>query len=204
MIPLMAEGKILPYLDIPFQHSSPRILKLMKRPAASAKTLERMRAWRKLCPELTIRSTFIVGFPGETDAEFEELLDFLDAAQLDRVGAFAYSPVDGAKANELPDAVPEAGQAGTPRTLHGDAGADQRGEAAAQDRHDRRRAGRSCRCATAPSRAPAPMRRRSTACCASSMAHKLKPGQFVQVRVEAADEHDLAGELARDPDAMRG
>ena len=97
----------MPYLDIPFQHSSPRILKLMKRPAASAKTLERVRAWRRECPDLTLRSTFIVGFPGETDDEFEELLAFLDEAQLDRVGAFAYSPVDGAKANDLPDAVPE-------------------------------------------------------------------------------------------------
>ncbi|MCI1730719.1 MAG: 30S ribosomal protein S12 methylthiotransferase RimO [Chiayiivirga sp.] len=106
-IPLMAEGKILPYLDIPFQHASPRVLKLMKRPGAVNKTLERIQRWRAICPELTIRSTFIVGFPGETEAEFEELLDFLDEAQLDRVGAFAYSPVDGAKANELPDPVNE-------------------------------------------------------------------------------------------------
>jgi ribosomal protein S12 methylthiotransferase len=107
VIPLMAEGKILPYLDVPFQHASPRILKLMKRPGNIEKTLERIRAWRKMCPDLTIRSTFIVGFPGETDAEFEELLDFLGEAQLDRVGAFAYSPVGGARANELPDPVPE-------------------------------------------------------------------------------------------------
>ena len=107
VIPLMAEGRILPYLDIPFQHASPRILKLMKRPAHAEKTLERVHAWRKGCPDLVVRSTFIVGFPGETDAEFEELLDFLRGAQLDRVGAFAYSPVGGAKANELPDPVPE-------------------------------------------------------------------------------------------------
>ena len=107
IIPLMADGKILPYLDIPFQHASPRILKLMKRPGAVEKTLERIRRWRDVCPELTIRSTFIVGFPGETDAEFESLLAFLDEAELDRVGAFAYSPVDGAAANALPDAVPE-------------------------------------------------------------------------------------------------
>ena len=107
VIPLMAEGKILPYLDIPFQHASPRVLRLMKRPGAVDKTLERVQRWRAMCPELTIRSTFIVGFPGETEAEFEELLDFLDEAQLDRVGAFAYSPVDGAKANDLPDPVPE-------------------------------------------------------------------------------------------------
>lgn len=107
VIPLMAEGKVLPYLDIPFQHASPRILKLMKRPGAVDKTLERVQRWRAMCPELTLRSTFIVGFPGETEAEFESLLDFLDEAQLDRVGAFAYSPVDGAAANALPDPVPE-------------------------------------------------------------------------------------------------
>jgi len=107
VIPLMAEGKLLPYLDVPFQHASPRILKLMKRPGAVDKTLERIKRWRDICPELAIRSTFIVGFPGETEDEFEELLDFLDEAQLDRVGAFAYSPVDGASANDLPGAVPE-------------------------------------------------------------------------------------------------
>ena len=108
VIPLMAEGKILPYLDIPFQHASPRILKLMKRPASSQNNLDRIRAWRSICPDLTIRSTFIVGFPGETEEEFQELLDFLTEAQLDRVGCFTYSPVDGAAANDLPDAIPEA------------------------------------------------------------------------------------------------
>ncbi|MBY4598480.1 30S ribosomal protein S12 methylthiotransferase RimO [bacterium BD-1] len=107
VIPLMAEGKVLPYLDIPFQHASPRILKLMKRPGAVDKTLERIRRWRDICPELTIRSTFIVGFPGETEEDFEQLLSFLDQAELDRVGAFAYSPVEGASANDLPGAVPE-------------------------------------------------------------------------------------------------
>ena len=107
IIPLMAEGRLLPYLDIPFQHASPRILKLMKRPGAVDRTLERVKRWRDICPDITIRSTFIVGFPGETQAEFEQLLDFLDEAELDRVGAFAYSPVDGAKANDLPDPVPE-------------------------------------------------------------------------------------------------
>ncbi len=107
VIPLMAEGKILPYLDIPFQHASSRILKLMKRPAASQNNLERIRAWREVCPDITLRSTFIVGFPGETEQEFEELLDFLDEAQLDRVGCFAYSPVKGAVANDLPDSIPE-------------------------------------------------------------------------------------------------
>ncbi|CAB1368770.1 30S ribosomal protein S12 methylthiotransferase RimO [Denitratisoma oestradiolicum] len=107
LIPLMAEGKILPYLDVPFQHASPRILKLMKRPASAEKVLERIQAWRREVPDLTIRSTFITGFPGETEAEFNELLDFLDEAQIDRVGAFAYSAVDGASANELPNPVPE-------------------------------------------------------------------------------------------------
>ncbi|MEX2130811.1 MAG: 30S ribosomal protein S12 methylthiotransferase RimO [Pseudohongiellaceae bacterium] len=107
VVPLMAEGKVLPYLDIPFQHASSRILKLMKRPAAAEDNLARIRAWREICPQLTLRSTFIVGFPGETDAEFNELLDFLEQAQLDRVGCFKYSPVEGARANALPDPVPE-------------------------------------------------------------------------------------------------
>jgi len=105
IIPLMAEGKILPYLDIPFQHANRRILKLMKRPGSSDRVLERIAKWRKICPELVIRSTFIVGFPGETEEEFEELLEFLEEAQLDRVGCFKYSPVEGATANELPDHV---------------------------------------------------------------------------------------------------
>jgi len=107
VIPLMAEGKILPYLDVPFQHASPRVLKAMKRPANSENNLTRIKAWRADCPDITIRSTFIVGFPGETDAEFEHLLDFLREAKLDRVGCFEYSAVDGAKANELADAVPD-------------------------------------------------------------------------------------------------
>ncbi|MBU71386.1 MULTISPECIES: 30S ribosomal protein S12 methylthiotransferase RimO [Spongiibacter] len=107
VIPLMAEGKILPYLDIPFQHASPRILKLMKRPGNQEKTLERIKAWREICPDLVIRSTFIVGFPGETEEDFQMLLDWLEEAQLDRVGCFQYSPVEGATANELPDPVPE-------------------------------------------------------------------------------------------------
>ena len=107
LIPLMAEGHILPYLDIPMQHASERILRAMKRPAASERMLERIRRWREICPELVLRSTFIVGFPGETEEDFDQLLDFLQEAQLDRVGAFAYSPVEGAAANALPGAVPE-------------------------------------------------------------------------------------------------
>ena len=107
VVPLMADGKILPYLDIPFQHANSRILKLMKRPAASENNLARIQAWREICPDITLRSTFIVGFPGETEAEFTELLDFLTEAKLDRVGCFAYSPVKGAAANALPDPIPE-------------------------------------------------------------------------------------------------
>ena len=107
VIPLMRDGKILPYLDIPLQHASPRILKLMKRPGSVERTLERIQKWREICPEITLRSTFIVGFPGETEEEFQMLLDFIDKAELDRVGCFKYSPVEGAKANELPDPVPE-------------------------------------------------------------------------------------------------
>jgi ribosomal protein S12 methylthiotransferase len=105
VIPLMADGKILPYLDIPFQHANERILKLMKRPASSENVLKRIQQWRSVCPDITLRSTFIVGFPGETEEEFEELLDFIEAAQLDRVGAFKYSPVEGAVANDLPDHI---------------------------------------------------------------------------------------------------
>jgi ribosomal protein S12 methylthiotransferase len=107
VIPLMAEGKLLPYLDVPFQHGSPRILKLMKRPAHAENTLARIGRWREICPELTLRSTFIVGFPGETEQDFQMLLDWLAEARLDRVGCFRYSPVAGAAANALPDHVPE-------------------------------------------------------------------------------------------------
>jgi ribosomal protein S12 methylthiotransferase len=107
ILPLMADGLILPYLDVPFQHGSPRVLKRMRRPAAAEDNLERIAAWRRICPDLTIRSTFIVGFPGETEEDFDTLLDFLEQAQLDRVGCFTYSPVEGARANELDGAVPE-------------------------------------------------------------------------------------------------
>ena len=107
VIPLMAEGKVLPYLDVPFQHASPSILKAMKRPASSENNLARVRGWRDVCPDITIRSTFVVGFPGETEADFQQLLAFLEEAKLDRVGCFAYSPVEGAKANELDGHVPE-------------------------------------------------------------------------------------------------
>ncbi len=107
VIPLMAEGLVLPYLDIPFQHAAPNVLRAMKRPANEAKVLERLRGWREICPDIAIRSTFVVGFPGETEADFQYLLDWLDEAQLDRVGAFRFEPVEGASANDLPGAVPE-------------------------------------------------------------------------------------------------
>jgi ribosomal protein S12 methylthiotransferase len=107
VIPLMAEGLVLPYLDIPFQHAAPSVLKAMKRPANEAKVLERVKSWRAICPDMTIRSTFVVGFPGETEADFQYLLDWLDEAQLDRVGAFRFEPVQGAAANDLPNPVPE-------------------------------------------------------------------------------------------------
>jgi ribosomal protein S12 methylthiotransferase len=107
VIPLMAQGLIVPYLDIPFQHASPKVLRSMKRPANDAKVLERLRGWRAVCPDIAIRSSFVVGFPGETEEDFQYLLDWLDEAQLDRVGAFRFEPVEGAAANTLPDPVPE-------------------------------------------------------------------------------------------------
>jgi ribosomal protein S12 methylthiotransferase len=107
VIPLMAEGLVTPYLDIPFQHAAPSVLRAMKRPANEAKVLERLRKWREICPDIAIRSSFVVGFPGETEADFQYLLDWLDEAQLDRVGAFRFEPVEGASANFLPDVVPE-------------------------------------------------------------------------------------------------
>jgi ribosomal protein S12 methylthiotransferase len=107
VIPLMAQGRVLPYLDVPLQHAHPDVLKRMKRPASGEKNIERIQAWRAMCPDITIRSTFIAGFPGETEAEFEYLLDFLKEAEIDRLGCFAYSPVEGATANDLPNPVPE-------------------------------------------------------------------------------------------------
>jgi ribosomal protein S12 methylthiotransferase len=107
VIPLMAQGLVLPYLDIPFQHASPRVLRSMRRPANDAKVLERIRGWRSVCPEIAIRSSFVVGFPGETDEDFDYLIDWLQEARLDRVGAFRFEPVEGASANALPDPVPE-------------------------------------------------------------------------------------------------
>ena len=195
IMPLMAAGKLLPYLDIPFQHASPRILKLMKRPGNIDKTLERIQNWRKLVPDLTIRSTFIVGFPGETDAEFEELLDFLREAELDRVGAFAYSPVDGAKANELPDPVSEELKEDRLEQFM----AVQAEISAAKLQ---RKIGRTIKVlvdevttdgAVARSAADAP-EIDGTVLIADG--HKLKPGQFAEVLVVGASEHDLHARLA--------
>ena len=195
VMPLMAAGKILPYLDIPFQHASPRILKLMKRPGNIDKTLERIQNWRKAVPDLTIRSTFIVGFPGETDAEFEQLLDFLREAELDRVGAFAYSPVDGAKANELPDPVSE--ELKEDRLEQFMAVQAQISAAKLQ-----RKLGRTITVlvdeagpdgAVARSAADAP-EIDGTVLIADGQ--QLKPGQFVEVVVESASEHDLHARLA--------
>ena len=192
VIPLMAEGLVLPYLDIPFQHAAPSVLKRMRRPANDAKVLERIRAWRTVCPDLAIRSSFVVGFPGETEADFQYLLDWLDEAQLDRVGAFRFEPVAGAAANDLPDHVPEAVkeeryarvmertaaisaaklQAKIGRTLSviidevGDDGATGRSQADAPEIDGEvllRDAGH------------------------------LRPGDIVMVEIEDADEHDLFG-----------
>jgi ribosomal protein S12 methylthiotransferase len=199
IIPLMAEGKILPYLDIPFQHASPRVLKLMKRPGAVDKTLERVLRWRDMCPELTIRSTFIVGFPGETEAEFEALLEFLDEAQLDRVGAFAYSPVEGAKANDLPDPVPEdVKQERLARFMERQALIS---EARLADK-----VGTVQTCivdaidgelAIARSKADAPEIDGLVQVQDGAIAG-LVPGQFVDVRIMGSDEHDLYGEVESD------
>lgn len=194
IMPLMAEGKILPYLDIPFQHASPRILKLMKRPGNIDKTLERIQHWRKLVPDITLRSTFIVGFPGETDAEFEELLDFLREAELDRVGAFTYSPVDGAKANELPDPVAEELKEDRLEQFM----AVQAEISAAKLQ---RKIGRTIKVLVDEANADGAIARSSAdapeidGVVRIANGQKLKPGQFVDVVIEAADEHDLHASL---------
>lgn len=201
IIPLMAENgahgmpKLLPYLDIPFQHASPRVLKLMKRPGAVDKTLERIQRWRSIAPEIAIRSTFIVGFPGETEAEFEELLDFLDEAQLDRVGAFAYSPVDGAQANELPDPVAEeVKQERLARFM------ERQAEISAAKLEAK--VGSVQRClvdaidgdlAIARSMADAP-EIDGLVQIQNGLEAQLRVGQFVDVEIMGSDEHDLYGE----------
>jgi ribosomal protein S12 methylthiotransferase len=192
VIPLMAERGLLPYLDVPFQHSSARILKLMKRPASGEANLERIRAWRAVCPDITLRSTFIVGFPGETDAEFDELLEFLEAAGLDRVGCFAYSPVEGAAANALPGHVSE------------EVKAERRARfMASQERISARRLARRVGTtmrvlvdevkgaqAVARSSGDAP---EIDGVVHLTRAKGLKPGDFAEVRVTKSDAHDLWG-----------
>jgi ribosomal protein S12 methylthiotransferase len=198
---------VLPYLDIPFQHASPRVLRLMKRPGAVEKTLERVQNWRRICPDLTIRSTFIVGFPGETDAEFEELLDFLDEAQLDRVGAFAYSPVEGAAANALPDPVPdEVKQERLARFM------ERQAEISAARLEAKVGSVQTClvdaidgELAIARSKADAP-EIDGLVQIQNGAEMGLVPGQFVEVEIMGSDEHDLFGEAlpAQPVGSMRG
>ena len=193
VIPLMADGKILPYLDVPFQHASPRILKAMKRPANSEDNLVRIRRWREICPEITLRSTFIVGFPGETEQEFEQLLEFLDLARLDRVGCFAYSPVDGARANAFPDQVPSAIKEERRARFM-----------ATQEKISADRLKRKVGCTLAVlvdeiSATGAIARSAADAPEIDGVVHvkpssKLKPGEFANVRVLRSDSHDLWAE----------
>ncbi len=187
VIPLMAEGLVLPYLDIPFQHASPKVLKAMRRPANEAKVLERLKNWRAICPDIAIRSSFVVGFPGETEEDFQYLLNWLEEAQLDRVGAFRFEPVEGAAANDLPDPVPGRGQGRALPAHHGANRPHLRRKARRQGRQDHRRADRprrrrrspateaariaaistppipSITTTSAPPAAPRPTRRKSTA-----------------------------------------
>ncbi|MGB7542535.1 MAG: 30S ribosomal protein S12 methylthiotransferase RimO, partial [Burkholderiales bacterium] len=191
VIPLMAEGKILPYIDVPFQHASPRILKLMKRPASGEDNLvERIRAWRAICPEIAIRSTFIAGFPGETEDEFRELLDFLEEAELDRVGCFAYSPVEGAKANALPGALPDEVREERRARL-------MRLQEKISRRRLERKVGETLRVlvdevtpqgAVARSAADAP---EIDGVVRIENGHKLAAGEWAQVKVTRSDAHDL-------------
>lgn len=193
VIPLMAEGLVLPYLDIPFQHAAPSVLKAMKRPANEAKVLERIRSWREIAPDITIRSSFVVGFPGETEADFEYLLDWLDEAQLDRVGAFRFEPVQGAAANDLPGAVPEEVKEERYARLMEKTAAISAAKLQAK-------VGRTLKViidvadgeggATGRSKADAPeidgeVHLRDAA--------KVKQGDIVSVLIEDADEHDLFG-----------
>jgi ribosomal protein S12 methylthiotransferase len=194
LIPLMADGLVLPYLDIPLQHGSPRILRLMKRPAATENALNRIRKWREICPDITLRSTFIVGFPGETDDDFKQLLDFIEEAQLDRVGCFQYSPVDGAGANTLPDHVPAEIMAEREQTfmqlqaeisykrLQAKLGTVQQVLVDGIDEHG----------AIARSHADAP---EIDGLVYIQDGQHLKAGELVDVRITEADEYDLSGHL---------
>ncbi len=201
VIPLMAEGLLTPYLDIPFQHASPSVLKAMKRPANEAKVLERLKSWREICPDIAVRSSFVVGFPGETEADFQYLLDWLDEAQLDRVGAFRFEPVAGASANDLPGAVPEEVKEERYARIMAKTEAISAAKLAAKvgqtikviidevgepdEDGDRGATGRS--------QADAP--EIDGAVYLREVPDTLKPGDFVEVQVEDADAHDLFGAI---------
>ena len=194
LIPLMADGLVLPYLDIPLQHGSPRILKLMKRPAAAENALKRIRKWREICPDITLRSTFIVGFPGETDDDFRQLLDFIEEAQLDRVGCFQYSPVAGARANDLPDHVP-------PEVMDEREQAFMELQADISYRRFQAKIGSTQEVlvdavgdegAIARSHADAP---EIDGQVYISDGQQLKAGDLVNVTIDAADQYDLSGKL---------
>jgi ribosomal protein S12 methylthiotransferase len=196
VIPLMAERKVLPYLDIPFQHGSPTVLKRMRRPGQVEKTLSRIKAWRGVCPDLTIRSTFIVGFPGETEAEFEELLAWLDEAQLDRVGAFKYSPVEGAAANDVaPHVAPEIQEERLARFMQKSAGISAAKLAA--------KVGRRMKVlvdaidgntAIARSEGDAP---EIDGVVRIVRGARLPVGEFVDVEITGSSEHDLEAKVSR-------
>ena len=202
VVELMAEGKILPYLDVPFQHAHPRVLKAMKRPASAEKNLERIAAWRRICPNITIRSTFIAGFPGETEEEFEYLLDFLREAKLDRVGCFAYSPVEGAQANALPGQLPDEVREERRRRfmevqaeisaelLKAKIGSVQRVIIDESEDADGVAVGRTT--ADAPD---------IDGVIYVTTDRPLEPGDFVDVRVTASEEHDLVGREVTGKDA---
>ena len=201
ILPLMAEGAILPYLDVPFQHAHPAVLKAMKRPASGECNIERIAGWRAICPELTIRSTFIAGFPGETEEQFQYLLDFLAEAQLDRVGCFAYSPVEGASANQLADPVPEEVREERRErlmALQADISArrlQRRVGSTIQvlvDNEARTPEGRKCFLARSTADAP-----EIDGLVVVKAAAGLKVGAFAQVRITAADDHDLHAEVVR-------
>ncbi|MDE2258842.1 MAG: 30S ribosomal protein S12 methylthiotransferase RimO [Betaproteobacteria bacterium] len=195
VLPLMAEGRVLPYLDVPFQHASPRILKAMKRPGNVDRTLERVQGWRRICPELTLRSTFIVGFPGETEEDFQMLLDFLEAAGIDRLGCFTYSPVDGAAANALPGAVPEALKLERQERLmalqeciSGKRLARHVGTVRQVLVDEITKAGAVARTSSDAPEIDGVVRVASDA--------RLRVGEFAQIRIQRSDAHDLYGRVA--------
>jgi len=206
IIPLMAEGKILPYLDIPFQHASPNVLRAMRRPANEAKVLDRLANWRSIVPEIAVRSTFIVGFPGETEEDFQYLLDWLDEAQLDRVGCFQYEPVQGARANALPDHVPDEVKAERQARFMEKAAA-----ISAQKLQDRVGLEMAVLIdevddfsATGRTYADAP-EIDGTVKITGPGANEMTPGSTVMVEITEADAHDLTGQLVlEDPDADDG